>query len=254
VRLNAVEAGILNDRALDTPEATHYAAVLLNHLRQIKAAANTADPGMTGILNQNAGDGGVNETNRNWLNGATNETAINTHLTDAAVTADQLAALQEFAAAARIDDTEGKGLAWAHINTEGGDIATKILTKANTLNFAAFRDIRVKDNRVDRNYNTGQRVGETAGEAVITAYDAKGVDKRTAALLYNVGIDSADLADTGTGGDLDATTFKYRPIHAEAVGVGTDVIYDLTDAAGLINFVTARSLDKDPLNGDGKQP
>ena len=50
-----MEAGILNQPELDTAEAKHYAAVLLSHLRQIKAANNTVDGAMTGILNQGRG-------------------------------------------------------------------------------------------------------------------------------------------------------------------------------------------------------
>jgi hypothetical protein len=66
-------------------------------------------------------------------------------------------------------------------------------------------------------------------------------------------LNAATLADAGAGGVTDATTFRYRPVHANAVGAGGDVDYDLTDAAGLRAYVAARSLDKNPLDGDGNQ-
>ena len=63
--LNAEEAGLINDVLLNTAEAKHYAAVLLSQLRQIKAANNVVDAAMTGVLNQNAGDGDAGEAARN---------------------------------------------------------------------------------------------------------------------------------------------------------------------------------------------
>ena len=72
------------------------------------------------------------------------------------------------------------------------------------------------------------------------------MNKATAGLLYNVGLNAADLADIGTAGDTNATTFHYTPAHANAVGTGADTVYDLTNAVQLMAYVTARSLDKDP--------
>ena len=81
---------------------------------------------------------------------------------------------------------------------------------------------------MDRNYNANDQVGQNAGEAVITSYDPKGVTKRQAGLLYNVGLGSGGLADATVPGDTNAATFVHRPRHANAVGSGTDVAYDLT--------------------------
>ena len=107
--LNAEEAGLINDALLNTAEAKHYAAVLLSQLRQIKAANNVVDAAMTGVLNQNAGDGGPGEAARNWLLAVSNEAAINANLQT--VTDAQLKVLEEYAAAHGTDATAGKGLA-----------------------------------------------------------------------------------------------------------------------------------------------
>ena len=63
--MNATEAGIINAGGLDTALAKHYATVLISTLRAIKAASNTVDGAMTGVLDQNAGDGDANEAARN---------------------------------------------------------------------------------------------------------------------------------------------------------------------------------------------
>ena len=90
-----------------------------------------------------------------------------------------------------------------------------------------------------------------AGAAIINAYNAKGVNKATAGLLYNVGLNAADMVDIGVAGNTNAGTYHYTPAHANAVGTGIDTVYDLTDPAGLMAYVTARSLDKDPTQGAG---
>jgi hypothetical protein len=101
---------------------------------------------------------------------------------------------------------------------------------------------------VDRNYGAGvgDQVGVAAGAGVINGYDAKGVDKRTAGLLYNVGLNSGTMADAATLGNTNATTFHYTPQHADAVDTGADTAYNLTAGVGLTAYITARSLDKDP--------
>ena len=97
----------MNDAALNTAEAKHYAAVLISQLRQIKAGTT---PGtITGQLNQNAGGGGAAENEQNWLKADSNEAAINASLDT--ITAEQLKVLEEYAAAAVTDNAHGKGLA-----------------------------------------------------------------------------------------------------------------------------------------------
>ena len=134
------------------------------------------------------------------------------------------------------------------MNAAGGNagLATKVFNKAQTLDLEAFRAVRAKDNRVDRNFDAGDQVGVIAGVGIINAYNGKGVNKATAGLLYNVGLNGADLADAAVAGNTNATTFQYTPAHANAVGTGVATDYDLTDPAGLMAYVTARSLDKDP--------
>ena len=62
-----------------------------------------------------------------------------------------------------------------------------------------------------------------------------------------MGLNVAGLADGGTPGNTNATTFHYTPQHADAVDTGADNEYNLTDAASLSAYVEARSLDKNPL-------
>ena len=82
--------------------------------------------------------------------------------------------------------------------------------------------------------------------------DTKGVpNKKTAQLLYNVGLNIADMANAGTPGITNATTFNYTPVHAAGPRTGVLTVYDLTNAAQLMNYVHDRSLDKDPLAGAG---
>src|SRR6266511_4583553 len=126
-----------------------------------------------------------------------------------------------------------------------------MLTKASALNLGCFRNIRGKNNRVDRNYTAGDQVGENAGAAVINAYDAKGVSKKTAGILYNVGLNSGGLADAADAGNTNATTFEYTPRHPNAVNTRAVTQYDLTDDDELMAYVAARSLDKDPLQAVG---
>ena len=101
---------------------------------------------------------------------------------------------------------------------------------------------------MDRNYDAGvgDQVGVAAGVGTINAYNGKGVDRVTAGILYNLGLNGADLANAGAGGVTDATTYQYTPVHANAVGSGVATDYDLTDGAGLLAYARARSLDKDP--------
>ena len=73
-------------------------------------------------------------------------------------------------------------------------------------------------------------------------------------MLYNVGLNAATLANAGAGGQTDATTFRYTPVHANSARVGGPHDYDLTNAGGgLLDYVRDRSLDKNPLDGDGNQ-
>ena len=85
-------------------------------------------------------------------------------------------------------------------------------------------------------------------------YQPKGLNRKQAQLLYNVGLNAADIQNPGAGPvGQRAATFDYTPAHADAVGTGVLTRYDLTTDAGIMNYVAARSLDKDPLNGDGNQ-
>ena len=105
--LSAGEAAIINDVALNTALAKHYATVLISGLRAIKAA--TAEAAINGQLNQSAGAGGAPEDQQNWLKGDTNQATIEAEIT--AITEDQMALLNEFETAHRTDPATGKGLA-----------------------------------------------------------------------------------------------------------------------------------------------
>ena len=96
----------MNAAELNTPETKHYAAVLLSQLRQIKAA--TPEAAINGQLDQNIAGGGVAENQQNWLKADTNQASIEAHLTT--VTESQLKVLEEYAAAAALDNAHGKGL------------------------------------------------------------------------------------------------------------------------------------------------
>ena len=82
--------------------------------------------------------------------------------------------------------------------------------------------------------------------------DTKGVpNKKAAQLLYNVGLNAADMANAGAVGNTEVRTFHYTPIHAQSPRTGVDTAYDLTNADRLREYVQDRSLDKDPLDGVG---
>ena len=89
-------------------------------------------------------------------------------------------------------------------------------------------------------------MGQAAGVVLINAYQAKGVNRATAGILYNLGLDSAGLADQATAGVTNATTFDYTPNHPNAANTGVNTAYNLTNAVGLLAYARARSLDKDP--------
>ena len=59
--MHAEEAAILNDPALNSPEAVHYAAVLISGLREIKNSVAALDQ----QLNQSVGTGDANEDAQN---------------------------------------------------------------------------------------------------------------------------------------------------------------------------------------------
>ena len=66
---------------------------------------------------------------------------------------------------------------------------------------------------------------------------------KAAGLLYNVGKAAGDLSNTPGGGNVnDAATF------ADGTAGGP---FDLTDNAGLRNYIIARSTAGDPLSADG---
>ncbi|RHZ36351.1 hypothetical protein GvMRE_Ic1g124 [endosymbiont GvMRE of Glomus versiforme] len=246
IALTAEEQTFISDDALDTAEAKHNAAVLLSTLRAIKGA-NTGNNYL------------LNEARNNWF--TKDQTAIDTAIADGTVNADQLAVLQEFEQAYRDNPNSHKGKVWTRANhddfntlhtTRVEGLANKVLNRATrmhaTTNLKDFRDIRFKGNRVDRNYTANDRVGETAGAGVITAYDAKDLSKKAAGLLYNLGIEHENVhnnthADDGT--------------RANAFDIGDGTRFDLTNeansaAGGLWGFVQAKSLAVNPLSNDGQ--
>ena len=82
-------------------------------------------------------------------------------------------------------------------------------------------------------------------------YTPKGLNKRQAQLLYNVGLNAAGLANIGDAGNTNARTFQYTPDNGPRAATLTTV--HLTTDVGLTQYVLDRSFDKDPRVDAGDQ-
>ena len=132
------------------------------------------------------------------------------------------------------------------VDADGIGLGDRVLNRAEEL-AGSFKSMRFGNNLVNRNWGAGDGDGLNAAIALFTP--AKGLNQKTAGLLYNLGYVGGDFNDdpANVGGG------------AQAFAGGDGNNYDLQDARpvgdiarGLQGFVALKSTERNPLSNDGR--